>query len=123
MRVEYPGTIYPPWHNSRQCPFQPFEMLMLRSCSVGDRRGGADAVVPLAASWQGLLATGPEKVKKGFEPMVVGFWQVPYNDLAAMRAALSPATKDRRDACPTLRFMESRAAGWACWAGCYFRPS
>lgn len=40
----------------------------------------------------GIAATGQEKIKKGFEPMVAGFRQVPYNDLAAMRAALSPAT-------------------------------
>ncbi|MGA2863001.1 MAG: acetylornithine transaminase [Verrucomicrobiota bacterium] len=40
----------------------------------------------------GISATGQDKVKKGFEPMVPGFRQVPYNDLEAMRAALSPAT-------------------------------
>jgi acetylornithine aminotransferase/acetylornithine/N-succinyldiaminopimelate aminotransferase len=40
----------------------------------------------------GIAATGQEKVKKGFEPMVAGFRHVAYNDLAAMRAALSPAT-------------------------------
>lgn len=40
----------------------------------------------------GISATGQEKVKKGFEPMPPGFRHVPYNDLAAMRAALSPAT-------------------------------
>jgi predicted acetylornithine/succinylornithine family transaminase len=40
----------------------------------------------------GIAATGQDKVKKGFEPQVPGFRQVPYNDLAAMRAALSPAT-------------------------------
>ncbi len=40
----------------------------------------------------GIAATGQDKVKKGFEPMVPGFRQVPYNDLAAMRAAVSPAT-------------------------------
>lgn len=40
----------------------------------------------------GISATGQEKVKKGFEPMVQGFRQVPYNDLEAMRAAVSPAT-------------------------------
>jgi acetylornithine/N-succinyldiaminopimelate aminotransferase len=39
-----------------------------------------------------IAATGQEKVKKGFEPMVPGFRHVPYNDLAAMRAAISPAT-------------------------------
>ncbi len=40
----------------------------------------------------GIAATGQEKVKKGFEPMVPGFRQVPYNDLDAVRAAISPAT-------------------------------
>ncbi len=40
----------------------------------------------------GISATGQEKVKKGFEPMVAGFRHVPYNDLQAMRDAISPAT-------------------------------
>jgi acetylornithine aminotransferase/acetylornithine/N-succinyldiaminopimelate aminotransferase len=40
----------------------------------------------------GIAATGQEKVKKGFEPAVPGFRQVPYNDLAALRGAISPAT-------------------------------
>src|SRR5512140_262546 len=40
----------------------------------------------------GISATGQDKVKKGFEPMVPGFRQVPYNELAAMRSAISPAT-------------------------------
>ncbi len=40
----------------------------------------------------GIAATGQEKVKKGFEPMVAGFRHVPFNDLVAMREALSPAT-------------------------------
>src|ERR1041384_3739339 len=40
----------------------------------------------------GIAATGQDKVKKGFEPMVAGFRHVPFNDLQAMRDALSPAT-------------------------------
>jgi acetylornithine aminotransferase/acetylornithine/N-succinyldiaminopimelate aminotransferase len=40
----------------------------------------------------GIAATGQEKVKKGFEPIMPGFRHVPYNDLAAVRYALSPAT-------------------------------
>jgi len=39
-----------------------------------------------------IAATGQEKVRKGFEPMVPGFRQVPYSDLEAMRGAISPAT-------------------------------
>jgi len=40
----------------------------------------------------GIAATGQEKVKKGFEPMVEGFRQVPLNDLAAVEAAIGPRT-------------------------------
>ena len=40
----------------------------------------------------GIAATGQDKVKKGFEPMTPGFRHVPFNDLAAARNALSPAT-------------------------------
>jgi len=40
----------------------------------------------------GIAATGQDKAKKGFEPMTPGFRHVPYNDLDAMRAAISPAT-------------------------------
>ncbi len=40
----------------------------------------------------GISATGQDKVKKGFEPMVPGFKHVPYNDLEAVRNAISPAT-------------------------------
>lgn len=37
----------------------------------------------------GIAATGQEKVKKGFEPPVEGFKQVAFNDLDAMRRAIS----------------------------------
>ena len=40
----------------------------------------------------GIAATGQEKVKKGFEPAVEGFKQVPFNDLDAMRSAISSRT-------------------------------
>ena len=40
----------------------------------------------------GIAATGQEKVKKGFGPMVPGFRQVAFNDLDAMRAAVTPQT-------------------------------
>lgn len=39
-----------------------------------------------------IAATGQDKVKKGFEPAVPGFRHVPYNDLAAVREAITPAT-------------------------------
>ncbi len=36
----------------------------------------------------GIAATGQEKVKKGFEPMVEGFLHVPFNDPVALAAAV-----------------------------------
>ena len=40
----------------------------------------------------GISATGQEKVKKGFEPMLAGFKHVPFNNLDAVRAAVGPQT-------------------------------
>jgi len=40
----------------------------------------------------GIAATGQEKVRTGFGPTMPGFTQVPYNDVAAARNAISPAT-------------------------------
>ncbi len=39
-----------------------------------------------------IAATGQEKIKKGFDPATPGFRHVPYNDLDAVRDAISPAT-------------------------------
>ena len=39
-----------------------------------------------------LSATGQDKIKHGFEPLVPGFVHVPYNDLAAIEAAITPKT-------------------------------
>jgi acetylornithine aminotransferase/acetylornithine/N-succinyldiaminopimelate aminotransferase len=39
-----------------------------------------------------LSATGQDKIKVGFDPLVPGFITVPYNDLAAVEAALTPQT-------------------------------
>ena len=40
----------------------------------------------------GIAATGQQKVKTGFEPMVEGFIQIPFNDAPALVAAISPRT-------------------------------
>ncbi|WCJ60004.1 aspartate aminotransferase family protein [Fontisphaera persica] len=40
----------------------------------------------------GIAATGQDKVKKGFGPSVPGFRHVPFNDLQAVKEAISPAT-------------------------------
>ena len=40
----------------------------------------------------GISATGQEKVKTGFSPLVEGFVHVPFNDLAAVEATITPRT-------------------------------
>ncbi len=40
----------------------------------------------------GIAATGQDKVKKGFEPIMPGFRHIPFNDLNAAREAVSPST-------------------------------
>jgi acetylornithine/N-succinyldiaminopimelate aminotransferase len=39
-----------------------------------------------------LSATGQDKIQKGFAPLLKGFTHVPYNDLAAVEAAITPQT-------------------------------
>jgi acetylornithine/N-succinyldiaminopimelate aminotransferase len=39
-----------------------------------------------------LSATGQEKIKQGFAPLLEGFVHVPFNDLAAVEAAITPRT-------------------------------
>ncbi len=39
-----------------------------------------------------LSATGQDKIKHGFEPLLPGFVHVPFNDLAAVEAAITPRT-------------------------------
>jgi len=42
-------------------------------------------------TYAGISATGQEKVKTGFAPLVPGFTHLPYNDLAAVTAAVADA--------------------------------
>jgi acetylornithine aminotransferase/acetylornithine/N-succinyldiaminopimelate aminotransferase len=39
-----------------------------------------------------ISATGQDKIKHGFEPLLPGFTHVPFNDLAAVEAAITPKT-------------------------------
>jgi acetylornithine/succinyldiaminopimelate/putrescine aminotransferase len=40
----------------------------------------------------GIAATGQDKVKQGFDPMLPGFAHVPLNDVAVLRKAITPQT-------------------------------
>ncbi len=43
-------------------------------------------------TYAALTATGQDKFKKGFEPLVPGFVHVPYNDIASIEAAVTDKT-------------------------------
>jgi acetylornithine/N-succinyldiaminopimelate aminotransferase len=60
-------------------------------------RGGRYEILSTYNSFHGrtlatLTATGQEKVRAGYDPLPPGFRQVPYNDLAAMEAAIDDTT-------------------------------
>ncbi|MBM4269572.1 MAG: aspartate aminotransferase family protein [Deltaproteobacteria bacterium] len=63
----------------------------------GHARGGRYEVLTTLGSFHGrtmamIAATGQEKVRRGFEPMLPGFRYVPYGDVAAMEEAIRPET-------------------------------
>jgi acetylornithine aminotransferase/acetylornithine/N-succinyldiaminopimelate aminotransferase len=58
--------------------------------------GGRHEIVTMLGSFHGrtlagISATGQEKVKKGFAPLVPGFRHIPFNDGEALRAAVEAA--------------------------------
>ena len=58
-----------------------------------EKRGGKFEILSTHNSFHGrtlatLTATGQEKIRAGYDPLPVGFRQVPYNDLNAMEAAI-----------------------------------
>ncbi len=62
-------------------------------------RGEADRyrIITMERSFHGrtlatLSATGQEKIKKGFDPVLQGFDFVPFNDIEALRARINQAT-------------------------------
>ncbi len=61
------------------------------------KRGGAYEIITAENSFHGrtlatVAATGQEKFRKPFVPLPTGFRTVPYNDLAALKAATTPQT-------------------------------
>ena len=61
----------------------------------GNANGGRNTIISMDNSFHGrtlatLAATGRSKYRKGFEPDVPGFKQVPFNDIEALKAAITP---------------------------------
>ena len=62
-----------------------------------DKREGRYEILSTLGSFHGrtmatIAATGQEKVRQGFGPVLEGFRYVPFGDLAAMETALSDKT-------------------------------
>jgi acetylornithine/N-succinyldiaminopimelate aminotransferase len=63
----------------------------------GNQRGAGPQILTFEGGFHGrtlagISATGQDKIKQGFEPMVDGFRHVPFNDLDAVARAVGPAT-------------------------------
>ncbi len=61
------------------------------------RKGTRYEILTMYNSFHGrtlatLTATGQEKVKSGFDPLVPGFKHVPFNDITALEQAIGPET-------------------------------
>ncbi|MBQ7396135.1 MAG: aspartate aminotransferase family protein [Lentisphaeria bacterium] len=61
----------------------------------GNANGGRNTIISMDNSFHGrtlatLAATGRAKYRKGFEPDVPGFKQVPFNDIEPLKAAMTP---------------------------------
>ena len=61
----------------------------------GNANGGRNTIISMDNSLHGrtlatLAATGRAKYRKGFEPDVPGFKQVPFNDIEPLKAAMTP---------------------------------
>ena len=73
------------------------EALYKLARKFGSEHGGRYEILTFLDSFHGrtlagISATGQEKVKQGFEPMVDGFRHVPFNDLEAVAKAVGPKT-------------------------------
>ena len=72
-------------------------MKLVRKYSAEKHGAKRFEVITALASFHGrtigtISATGQEKVKAGFSPMVPGFKYVPFGDIQALRTAISPNT-------------------------------
>lgn len=72
------------------------ETLIKLARKVGSESGRFEIITCLNSfhgrTMAGISATGQQKVKTGFEPLLPGFAHVPFNDLDAVKNAISPAT-------------------------------
>lgn len=68
---------------------------LARKYFAGQGKTDRYTIITMAQSFHGrtmatLTATGQDKIKEGFQPVLPGFDYVPYNDLAALEAKMNP---------------------------------
>jgi acetylornithine aminotransferase/acetylornithine/N-succinyldiaminopimelate aminotransferase len=72
------------------------ETLIKLARRTGHDRGRFEIITALNSfhgrTMAGISATGQQKVKDTYEPLLPGFHHVPFNDLAAVEAAITPRT-------------------------------
>jgi len=72
------------------------EMLYKLARKFGHDTGRYEVITALKSfhgrTLGGIAATGQDKIKKGFEPIIPGFKHVPFNDLKAVEEAITPLT-------------------------------
>jgi len=73
------------------------EGLVKLSRRFGNATGGRTHIITFSGSFHGrtmtgISATGQDKVKIGYDPLLEGFTHVPFGDLDAVRSALRPET-------------------------------
>ncbi len=87
IRESFPGRVF--FANSGA---EANEGMIKFARKYGNAHGGRNVIVSMENSFHGrtlatLAATGRAKYRKGFEPDVPGFLQVPFNDFAALEKA------------------------------------
>ena len=70
---------------------------LARKYSKEKGESGRYRIISMEHSFHGrtmatLSATGQDKIKQGFEPVLEGFDYVPFNDISALRSAIGPST-------------------------------
>lgn len=91
IRCSFPGKVFFANSGAEAC-----EAAIKFARAYGEKSGRHE-IITMAQSFHGrtfgaLSATGQQKYQKGFGPMLPGFTHVPYNDLDALKTAVTKQT-------------------------------
>lgn len=92
IKASFPGKVF--FGNSGA---EAAEGAIKLSRAYGKTKGGRFEIITMQKSFHGrtmgaLSATGQPKHQEGFDPLLPGFKTVPFNDLQALKAAITPQT-------------------------------